>query len=62
MAKIEVKSDIICQSWKELTGADIERCIFEETMYKVSLPLVLLRDIRKDFCLDVASGKSEFAK
>ena len=49
MAKIEIDSDVICNLWKKLTGSEIEKSIFEEKLYKVLLPVVLLYDVRKDF-------------
>ena len=49
MAKIEVKSATIAHCWKELTGGDIEPVIFEERMYKVVLPVVLLYDVSKEY-------------
>ena len=49
MARIEINSDVMAHLWEELTGSEIGRCIFEKTVYKVLLPVVLLYDVRKDF-------------
>ena len=49
MARIEINSDVMGHLWEELTGNEIERCIFKKTVYKVLLPVVLLYDVRKDF-------------
>lgn len=48
MAKLQIDSDIVGELWKQLTGAEIERTIFNEDTYKILLPLVLLYDVRKD--------------